>query len=105
MSIHFNKLSPAEAERLAWLAEELSEAIQVIGKILRHGYASANPIESHPDFGIHNRTLLAKEIRDVRAAISLMEQQGDVVRLSPKKASLRYMHHQEIILSEPYKAR
>ena len=34
----FNKLSAAEAERLALLLEELGEAQQAIGKILRHGY-------------------------------------------------------------------
>ena len=34
----FNELSPAEVERLAILAEEMGEAIQVIGKVLRHGY-------------------------------------------------------------------
>ncbi len=32
---HFNELTPAEAERLAYLAEECGEAIQIIGKILR----------------------------------------------------------------------
>ena len=40
---HFNQLTPAEAERLALLLEELGEAQQAIGKILRHGYASTHP--------------------------------------------------------------
>jgi hypothetical protein len=36
----FNQLTDAEAERLALLAEECGEVVQVIGKILRHGYES-----------------------------------------------------------------
>lgn len=35
MADHFNGLTPAEAERLALLLEELGEAQQAIGKILR----------------------------------------------------------------------
>lgn len=42
---HFNGLTPAEAERLALLSEELGEAQQAIGKILRHGYDSSNPVD------------------------------------------------------------
>ena len=37
MDDHFNNLTPGEAERLAILAEECGEVIQIIGKILRHG--------------------------------------------------------------------
>ena len=40
---HFNKLTPAEAERLAMLAEECGEVVQIVGKILRHGYDSQHP--------------------------------------------------------------
>jgi hypothetical protein len=35
---YFNSLTPAELERLSLLLEELGEAQQAIGKILRHGY-------------------------------------------------------------------
>ena len=42
---HFNRLSPAEDERLTVLAEECSEVIQAICKIQRHGYESFNPDE------------------------------------------------------------
>lgn len=52
----FNRLTPAEAERLALLAEECGEAIQAIGKILRHGYES-----NHPEFTETNRTQLPDE--------------------------------------------
>jgi hypothetical protein len=40
MTVNFNGLAPAETERLALLLEELGEAQQAIGKILRHGYES-----------------------------------------------------------------
>lgn len=45
---HFNGLSPAEAERLAILAEECSEVVQKVCKTLRNGYES-----THPDGGPH----------------------------------------------------
>lgn len=56
VSQHFNQLTPAEAERLALLAEECGEVIQAIGKILRHGYESR-----HPDGGPTNREALERE--------------------------------------------
>jgi hypothetical protein len=71
---HFNKLTPAEAERLALLLEELGEAQQVIGKILRHGYESQNPYEP----GNTNRMLLESELGDVKAAVDLVVHAGDV---------------------------
>lgn len=61
---HFNQLTPAEAERLAVLAEECGEVIQAVGKILRHGYES-----SHPDGGPTNRRTLEREIGDVLYAV------------------------------------
>jgi len=71
---HFNQLTPAEAERLALLAEECAETIQVIGKILRHGYASCHP----NDLETSNRTLLTDEIGHIQAALQLMESAGDI---------------------------
>ena len=89
-------LTPAEIERLALLMEEMGEAAQAIGKILRHGYGSR-----HPDGGPTNREALEKEIGDVRAAISLMIEKGDlsVAELwrheEEKQESVkRYLHHQ-----------
>ena len=61
---HFNRLTPAEAERLAVLAEGCGEVIQAVGKILRHGYES-----SHPDGGPTNRRTLEREIGDVLYAV------------------------------------
>lgn len=75
MKEHFNKLSPAEAERLALLVEELGEAQQAVGKILRHGYESFNPCA--PDHK-GNRQDLMKELADVRAVIQMMILRGDV---------------------------
>ena len=89
-------LTPAEIERLALLGEEMGETIQAIGKILRHGYESR-----HPDGGPTNRSMLQKEIGDVRAAVSMLAQAGDisVVELwrhqeTKEKNVRQYLHHQ-----------
>lgn len=93
---HFNQLTPAEAERLAMLAEECSELIQVVGKILRHGYDNYHPVNPR----VTNRELLIKELRDVNAVLHAMaksELQGysvqDVLGIWERK--LQYTHHQE----------
>lgn len=94
---HFNKLTPAEAERLAMLAEECAEVIYIIGKILRHGYDSY-----HPDTrAVTNRDLLAEELADVNAVLNAMGRaelrdyslQDSIGNRWRKK--LRYAHHQE----------
>lgn len=72
---HFNQLTPAELERLAVLSEELGEAQQIIGKILRHGYDSYNPI--HPEEGT-NRQMLEKELGDVRYSMIALCAVGDL---------------------------
>ncbi|TCK36693.1 hypothetical protein B0G84_5706 [Paraburkholderia sp. BL8N3] len=95
---HFNRLNEAEAERLALLAEEMAEAIHAIGKILRHGYESKNPLMPQ---GPSNRDWLEQEVAHVYAAARLMFDAGDIRRVacedheSIKQESLhRYMHHQ-----------
>lgn len=95
MSEHFNKLSPAEAEALALLAEECAEVIQVVGKILRHGLASA-----HPNGGPSNSELLDMELGDVRAAADILILIGvvnsrDVAhrRCNKLRRVGRYLHH------------
>ena len=60
MSKFQNDLTPAEVERLALLAEEAAEVIQVVGKIIRHGYES-----THPNGGKNNRELLEHELSDL----------------------------------------
>lgn len=94
---HFNGLTPAEAERLALLAEELGEVQQAIGKILRHGYESRNPLQPGPT----NRESLEREMGDVHCAMTLMWTAGDtdhgaVMRRAEDKAKtvMTYLHHQ-----------
>ena len=95
---HFNQLTPAQAELLALLAEECGECIQAIGKILRHGYASANPLLASPT---NNADALAKEMGDVRAAMILLCDAGPVSKeqvhfnADLKLANVgRWLHHQ-----------
>ena len=75
MTNHYNQLSEAELERLAILAEECAEVIQVVNKIIRHGYADGAP--DKPVF-VENRKELEKELGDVEYAIQAMKQAGDV---------------------------
>lgn len=91
-------LSSAEMERLAILAEECGEAVQMCGKILWHGFESCSPYD---DRCRPNRVLLERELGDVRGVIDLMLQRGDVRAAdiaawrSRKQASLRkWTHHQ-----------
>ena len=93
----FNKLSPAEAERLALLAEEMGEAIQAIGKVLRHGYESC-----HPDSGDTNRQELERELGDVRHCMIRLCKAGDLSKdaihaAADNKAEQvkQYLHEQD----------
>jgi len=94
MTDHFNGLSPAEAERLAMLAEEAGEVIQAIGKVLRHGYAS-----THPDGGADNRAQLHREVLDFTTVAQAMVAAGDLTQLAKTpdiwRKKLRYSHHQK----------
>jgi len=95
VSVHFNGLTPQEAEVLALIAEECGEVVQAIGKILRHGLESR-----HPNGGPTNREALEAEIGNVLAAATLAHV-ANVVRLpvidSAKAIKLstvrRYLHH------------
>lgn len=95
---HFNKLTPAEAERLAILAEECSEVIKTIMKIKRHGYNSFDP--SGKEHGT-NRDQLERELGDVLAACDRMVDATDIdnARVNhyweqkTKRENL-YLHHQ-----------
>ena len=74
MSDHFNKLTNPEIERLACLLEECGEVLQVIGKIIRHGYE-----HSHPKYGDRtNRENLALEIGDLEIAIERIKANNDI---------------------------
>lgn len=63
----------AEIERLAIMAEEMGEAIQIIGKILRHGYESC-----HPNGGPINRELLEMELGDVYFSMQFLWENEDI---------------------------
>lgn len=71
----FCELTPAEHERLSILSEELGEAQRAIGKILRHGYRSRNPVESTP---WNNREELERELGDIQFAVRFMAESGDL---------------------------
>ena len=94
---HFNELAPAETERLAMLSEECAEVSQAIGKILRHGYESRNPLL---DGSPTNRADLRREILDVMAVLLLMVSEKDFDEIQRYEAQevlerkLRYSHHQ-----------
>ena len=95
-----NNLTPAQLERLALLAEEMGEALHAIGKILRHGYESSDPTLPK-DQQISNRSMLTKELGDVRAAMILLCQAADLSKdtihywADAKLRSVRkWMHHQ-----------
>lgn len=94
---HFNQLTPAQAERLAILGEELGEVQQVIGKILRHGFNSYHPDNKD----VTNREMLTKELGDVEAAIDLLviahdlddDAIGEYKRIKLEKIK-QWVHHQ-----------
>lgn len=71
-----NRLTPAQAERLAILIEEAAEVQQVATKILRHGYHSV-----HPGGGPDNRELLMSEGGDLIASIRLLLCAKDIGRI------------------------
>jgi len=60
---HFNRLTPTEAELLAWLIEEAGEVIQAVGKIQRHGFESK---------GYDNRGKLATELGQLKLVINTL---------------------------------
>ena len=100
---NFNSLTPKETERLAILMEEMSEASQVIGKILRHGYESFHP--NDPDRS--NKSLLAEEIGHVRYIVGEMCQCGDIsgfiMQVAAEKKATRinkYLHHNHFAIEE-----
>ncbi len=96
---NYNKLSPAQTERLSLLLEECAEVIQIAGKILRHGYEEYHP--NDPDTS--NRQLLEKEIGDVLMAIQFLEKNSDVDQIAVTKRTAdkmtrvgKYLHHNAV---------
>ena len=95
--MNFNKLTPAETERLAILMEEASEVIHICGKILRHGYNSFDPTKDNPP---NNRHLLHVEIAHFSVAVQRMIEAEDLdsriidIAYDKKSESNNYLHHQ-----------
>ena len=94
-----NDLTDAQLERLAILSEELGEAQQCIGKIIRHGYHSWNPTVVSTKT---NKEELARELGHVNFAIDMILQsediEGDQVSFSyveKEKSIQRWLHHQK----------
>lgn len=77
------EMKAAERERFALLAEELGEAIQIVGKILRHGLYSRNPLDGS---GPLNVDMLEREIGDVLAAVYILSAHGSINQLDIDKA-------------------
>lgn len=98
----FSNLRPDEIERLGLLAEEAAEVIQVVGKILRHGWDSTKP--SAPE-GPTNRQNLVTELIDLSTIIGMCESCGDFnissVIAEGTTAKIeklkRYTHHQKFV--------
>lgn len=83
-----NELTRAQLERLAILSEELGEAQQCIGKILRHGYDSHNPVVNT---GMTNRRELERELGDIALAGIEMRRKDKAINIQ------RWLHHQEAL--------
>lgn len=92
----FNKLSAAQIERLAILAEECGETVQATMKVVRRGYDRKHPRKPGPT----NRGHLEEEIGNVLNAVEMMVEAGDV-RSKKIKESLeskrervkKYLYH------------
>jgi hypothetical protein len=95
---HHEDLSDAERERLAMLAEECGEVIQIVGKILRHGYESYHP----DDPSTTNRDMLHREVTDVRGVLQMMRgeipEPGELEIEAAAFRKLKYSHYQEGIM-------
>jgi NTP pyrophosphatase (non-canonical NTP hydrolase) len=97
MSDHFNRLTPPEAERLAYLIEECGEVIQAATKVLRHGFGSRHPYNMD---GPTNRQNLETELGHMTFALALVISCDDVngkrveASSSEKANTIRkYLHH------------
>lgn len=99
MKKYNNGLTDAQLERLAILAEEAGEVQQIIGKIIRHGYESRNPLVKNSQT---NRQLLEKELGDFAHVKYLMMERGDlsarnisVAQDLKSRSVIPYLHHQD----------
>jgi NTP pyrophosphatase (non-canonical NTP hydrolase) len=79
------------------LAEEASEVIHAVTKILRHGWESTHPSCD----GFVNRTQLAKELGDLRAIHALFLQCGDLKNTDYVKFAVNKLQRVQKYLHEP----
>jgi len=98
ITMTFNGLDAAQVERLYYLSEELSESIQAIQKVLRHGYESYDPTV---DDGPTNRQHLEIELGQTAIAVCMLLEAGDLDEGAMTDATRdklvnleRWMHHQ-----------
>ena len=89
-----NGLGAAELERLAFLAEECAEAIQVVAKIVRHGWESRDPTRAG---GPTNRQMLETGRGDIRFATARLTDTGDLSAESIWAAPLRRVLYPKLI--------
>lgn len=81
MSRAYNTLlTRAQEERLHLLMEECGETVQAASKVLRHGYASVNPLRY--DTRRDNRMDLEKECGHVRHSMIRLCEAGDLNRVA-----------------------
>jgi NTP pyrophosphatase (non-canonical NTP hydrolase) len=92
----FNKLSLAQVERLAILAEECGEVVHAAMKVIRRGYDRKHPHKPGPT----NRAHLEDEIGNVMNAVGMMILAGDVRTKKIAKAQAskservgKYLYH------------
>jgi len=100
---HFNGLTEAQAERLAYAIEEMAEAQKAACKILRHGYSNYDPTIKRTSFS-DNRRDFEREIGDVLNSMDLLFDAADISRQAvsdfANEASVKcrkWMRHQEQI--------
>lgn len=89
----YNGLTEAQEERLHLLVEEMGEALQAAGKILRHGHSPASMYDNKGD--------LETELGHVTYAVTLLAHSGDITNncvlqhTEVKAAEIgNYLHHQ-----------
>lgn len=96
---NFNKLTPAQTERLSMLVEEAGEVILAAGKILRHGYEETHPDNTNSQR--NNRTDLQRELGDFSGVVNAMLINEDLFgpdimdhSYTKMKRARKYLHHQ-----------
>lgn len=91
---------PALSERLALIAEEAAEVIQVVGKTLRHGLDSYSPLDP---LQYDNVERLEQEIGDFLCAVEKMVNSEEGLSIRRINAAIarkrengkKYLHYQD----------